>query len=107
MEGKIVKIGSEFKVFHAIAHPHRAKILSFVADNPRLHAGQISKRLGMKRSKVAYHLGLLEKYNVVMSEYKILKEAGSKGKAARVYSINEKEIDKILKSMEAFVEALK
>jgi len=97
----------KFRVLHAICHPRRAKILSFVADNPGLHAGQISKELGIKRNQVSYHLGLLEKYKVIKSEYAILEEPASKGKAARIYSINEKELNNLLKNMEAFVATLK
>jgi len=80
---------------HAAVHPIRYKILEYIADNPDSHISKIAKGLKMDRSTVSYHLGMLEKYDLVESEYKILESPHSRGKAGRVYKVNEGEIKKV------------
>lgn len=88
-----------YRKTHAALHPIRIKILDFVADNPDLHISKIAKKIGMNRSTVSYHLGLLEKFSLVDSEYKILQPPHSVGKAGRIYRVNEKEIKKIAEAI--------
>jgi len=82
---------------HAALQPERFKILEFLRENPNTHVSEIAKKMTLDRSKVAYHLGLLEDLDLVTSEYVILKEPHSMGKAGRTYRINEEEIAKITK----------
>lgn len=69
--------------------------MEFLKENPKTHISEIAEKVNMDRSTVAYHLGLLEKLDLVKSEYVILKEPSSMGKAGRIYRVNEEEIRNI------------
>jgi predicted transcriptional regulator len=85
----------DFEKMHAAVHPSRIKILEFLKKNPKTHVSEIAEKMGMDRSTLAYHLGLLERMSLVKSTYVILKQPNSMGKAGRVYCINDDEVKKV------------
>ncbi len=64
------------------------KILNSIFDNPR-YISQIVENTGLTRPAVLFHLGVLEKVELVGSEYKVLVPPNSpSGKAAKFYHVN-------------------
>ncbi|KPJ53019.1 MAG: hypothetical protein AMJ37_01950 [Dehalococcoidia bacterium DG_18] len=81
---------------HVIVEPSRWKIIKSLIKDPK-YISQIASSTESERATVSYHLGVLEKYGLVSSEYKILNKPQSKGTAARVYHIN---IDTLLSALD-------
>jgi predicted transcriptional regulator len=54
------------------------------------YLSELSKEAKMDRATLAYHLDIMERVGLVDSEYKILQEPKSKGRAARYYTLNMK-----------------
>jgi DNA-binding transcriptional ArsR family regulator len=53
------KISDAFRRSSALANPIRLKILKLLIDNRELCVCEIENALGLKQSKVSYHLALL------------------------------------------------
>lgn len=79
----------------AFADMKRIEILDSLLDKPK-YISELADALKMDRTSVAYHLGVLESADLLQSHYEILEEPRSKGKAARVYSVNIDKLRKIL-----------
>jgi len=62
----------------------------------------LSKKLKIERSRLCYHLNILEDEEILKSRYVILKEAHSKGRAGKVYSINIDKFKEAKEALEAF-----
>lgn len=60
------------------------------------------KKVKFERSKVCYHLSILESEKILKSRYVILKEAHSKGRAGKVFSINLDKFKEAKKALEDF-----
>ena len=71
----------EFELAHVIVEPARLKILRCLREKAR-YISQIADCVSMDRSTVSYHLGVLEKNGIIDSEYTILVQPASPGKAA-------------------------
>ncbi|MCK4444367.1 MAG: winged helix-turn-helix transcriptional regulator [Thermoplasmata archaeon] len=69
--------------------PIGMEILDELGKGPA-NVSEIARRLNRPRPTVAYHLGNLERFRILKSEYRIIKEGNPKGRAARVYSIDGK-----------------
>ncbi len=76
------------KIMDAILDVERLELVRILLEGKPLYLTEITKLSGMDRATLAYHLGVLERAGLVTSEYKILQEPRSKGKAARYYAIN-------------------
>jgi len=82
-----------------VMEPTRATILKSLLSNAK-YISELAGDIKLDRSSVAYHLSVLEQNNLVSSEYRILVEPHSKGKAARVYSVNLELYKKIINGIE-------
>lgn len=85
-----------------LLEPRRWAIVQTLLEKAT-HAIEIGKALSMPRSTVVYNLGILEEKGLVKGRYKILQEPKSKGKAARIYHVNEKKLEYLLKMAESLV----
>lgn len=94
------------ELVHAIVEPMRMKIIKSLLYGPK-YISQIADAIKTDRSVVSYHLGVLEKYGLLTSEYKVLVEPRSRGKAARVYKINSELLRKALAEAEKILPELK
>ena len=79
----------------AITDPIGMEILDELGKDPA-NVSELARRLDRPRPTVAYHLGNLERFQILKSEYVIIKQGNPKGRAARVYSINEKVLRRFL-----------
>lgn len=91
---------------HVIVEPLRMKILLALKEGPK-YISQIAAATKSDRSSVSYHLGVLEQYELINSEYKILVEPRSKGKAARVYSLDSERLEHALGEVDKLLPKLK
>ena len=80
---------------HALTDPIGMEILGELGKAPA-NVSELARRLNRPRPTVAYHLGNLERFQILKSEYRIIKEGNPKGRAARVYSINDKVLKRYL-----------
>lgn len=62
----------------------------------------LDKKLKIGRAKICYHLNILENAKILESKYIILQEAHSKGRAGRVYSINQDRLKEAKKAVDDF-----
>lgn len=60
------------------------------------------KKVKIERSKLCYHLNILEDVKILKSKYIILKAAHSKGRAGKVYSIDLDKFKEAKEALEAF-----
>ena len=92
----------EIALAHALVHENRLKIVETLSKQPQ-YISALADKIGLDRATTCYHLNLLEKVGIVESEYVILQQPRSKGKAARVYKLNQKRlreaVDTITKEM--------
>ncbi len=91
---------------HVIVEPTRLKILRSLMETP-LYIGKIAEAIKEDRSTVSYHLGVLEKHDLVNSEYKIIREPKSSGVAARVYQVNNIKLREALKEIQKLPQEFK
>jgi len=79
-----------------LLHPERWSIIKTLkASSSPLYINKIAEKSGVDRRLVSYHLSVLEQYGFVESEFKIIKEPQSKGKAGRFYKLTGK-VDEVL-----------
>ena len=83
---------------HVIVEPLRKEIIKSLIESPK-YISQIASSTKSDRSTISYHLGVLEKSGLVNSEYKVLVKPQSKGKAARVYTINRERLNEALEEV--------
>jgi len=89
------------KLRHGLLNETRVSIISHLLSKPQ-NISELDKQLkNTNRSTICYHLNILEDVGILKSEYQILEAAHSKGKAARVFSINH---DKLMEAVEAIQE---
>lgn len=89
------------KLRHSLLNKSRVDIIGHLIRKPQ-HISDLDKQLkDINRSTICYHLNILEDADILMSEYQILQTAHSKGRAARVYSINH---DKLQEAVQAIME---
>src|SRR3989442_15672021 len=87
------------KIMDAVLDVERLNLIRILLEGKPLYLAEIANISSMDRATLAYHLGVLEKVGVVTSEYRILQEPRSKGKAARYYSLNHKKLDEAMKAI--------
>jgi predicted ArsR family transcriptional regulator len=76
-------------------HPIRWKILSTLKkEGSPMYIDSIAKMIGTDRRLVSFHLATLEEYGFLESEFKVVEEPKSKGKAGRFYKLTAK-VDKL------------
>ncbi len=56
------------RLFHALAHETRRRILDLLRDNPGLGVGELAKSFDVSRIAVMNHLAVLEQTNLVISQ---------------------------------------
>ena len=96
------------KLLQSILNEVRMSIINQLLSREE-NIADLSKKLKIERSKLCYHLNILASENIVNSKYVILEEAHSKGKAGKVYSINQsrfKEAKKVLENFKNEVDKL-
>ena len=72
-------------------HPVRWKILnSLKAKGEEMYIDQIATVVGADRRLVSVHLGILQEHGFLTSEFKIVQEPHSKGKAGRFFKLTTK-----------------
>lgn len=81
---------------HAITDPIGMEIL-IALHKDSANVSELARRLKRPRPTVAYHLGNMERFNILKSEYIVFTESNPKGRAARVYSINQKVLKQYLR----------
>ena len=92
---------TQSKLLHSILHEVRISIISQLLLGEK-NIADLVKKVKIERSKVCYHLSILENEKMLKSRYVILKEAHSKGRAGKVYSINKDKFRKIKEAIEDF-----
>jgi DNA-binding transcriptional ArsR family regulator len=78
------------KLVDAILDTSRLELARFLAGGRAKYLSELAKEAKMDRATLAYHLDIMERVGLVDSEYKILQEPKSKGRAARYYTLNMK-----------------
>ncbi len=58
----------EARVFHALSHPLRLKIVKLLAIKGELCACEIQAAIGESQSSTSYHIGLLRKAGILKAE---------------------------------------
>ncbi len=91
------------KIVDAVLDVERLKLAKILLRGKPMYLTEISKESGMDRATLAYHLGVLERVGILRSEYRILQEPRSKGKAARYYSLNMKKWEEAVKTIRELV----
>ena len=86
-EGKMPKLRDREKLMRAIGDPHRIRLITALMNKPQ-YVSQLIKTAKLDRSAASYNLAVLESTGILQSHYVILNEPHSKGRAARVYSVN-------------------
>jgi len=72
-------------------HPIRWKILMTLEEKgTEMYIDQIADSIGEDRRLVSFHLGTLEESGILTSEFKVVEEPKSKGKAGRFYTLTPK-----------------
>lgn len=89
----------------AVLDETRLKLLNILVKFDRKYISELTKALDLDRATVSYHLSVLESAGVVSSEYKILDEPRSKGRAARYYSINRQKLNEAVEAVRGLLPA--
>jgi predicted transcriptional regulator len=89
------------KLLQSIFNEFRISIINQLLLKEENIAG-LSKKLKIERSKLCYHLNILANEKILNSKYVILEKARSKGKAGKVYSINQNKFKEVKKVLEDF-----
>jgi predicted ArsR family transcriptional regulator len=71
-------------------HPIRWKILNTLSAGTPLYIDAIAKAINEERRLVSFHLVTLQESGYLESEFKIVQEPHSKGKAGRFFKITPK-----------------
>lgn len=90
---------------HTLVHENRLKIVDSLLEKPR-HVSALAAKVGLDRATLCYHLNLLEKVGLVESEYVILEQPHSKGKAGRVYKVNKDRLQEAVKEITEHISRL-
>jgi DNA-binding transcriptional ArsR family regulator len=99
-------MAKDIELVHALIEPVRVKIIRSLLNGPK-YISQLASETQSDRSTISYHLGVLERNDLLKSKYEVLVEPRSKGKAARVYEINHKRLDQALEEIEQLLPTLK
>ncbi len=91
---------------HVIMEPLRLKIIKSLLKKPQ-YISQIATANSSDRSTISYHLGVLEKSGLLTSQYQVLVQPQSKGKAARMYRIDINCLNRALEEIERILPELK
>jgi predicted transcriptional regulator len=75
------------QLLQTLMNQSRIRIINAIQENP-LNISQIANVVGLDRSTIVYHLGLLSKVGLVNEEFKPLKAAHSTGVMGRFFRIN-------------------
>lgn len=88
-----------------VLHPERLKLYRALKESGKpLFINELADKTRTERRLVSYHLSTLEQHGFVTSEFKIVEEPHSKGKAGRFYKLTDKAINVIPKLIEALKE---
>jgi DNA-binding transcriptional ArsR family regulator len=90
---------------HALVHENRFKIVDSLLEKPR-HISALATKVGIDRATLCYHLNLLERVGLVESDYVILEQPRSKGKAGRVYKVNKDRLQEAIKEITEEISSL-
>lgn len=91
---------NKVKLRHSLLNETRVGIVSHLLGKPQ-NISDLEKQLkDTNRSTICYHLNILEDVGILESEYKILEAAQSKGRAARIYSINHDKLSEAIQAIE-------
>lgn len=88
-------LGDSGRLIRAIASPQRIKLIKTLSKEPQ-YISKLAEKTGLDRSTTSYNLAVLESAKLLDSKYVILEQSHSKGKAARVYSINKKRLNEAI-----------
>ena len=92
---------------HSILNKQRRKMIGvFLSKGPR-HISQIATDVGIDRATASYHLTALEDVGIVSSDYHILKPPQSKGRAARVFTIDRNRLRQAIEAADSLTDELK
>ncbi|MHB8105187.1 MAG: ArsR/SmtB family transcription factor [Dehalococcoidales bacterium] len=94
------------KLLYSILDETRIKIITILNKNPQ-NISELDKMMGINRSKICYHLNILEESGILKFEYNILKETHSKGRAIKTYSINTNKLGLALKAVDELRNTIK
>jgi len=89
------------KLLQSILNEVRMSIINQLLLGEK-NIADLVKKLKIERSKVCYHLSILESEKILKSRYVILEEAHSKGRAGKVYSINLNKFKEVKEALEDF-----
>jgi len=84
-----------------VLQPTRRKIVEAL-KNGSMYIGQVAEAIGEDRKNVGFHLLVLEEKGIVRGEPGVIKEARSKGRLGKFYSLTKKgqKLLKVLKELE-------
>jgi len=89
------KTEDKWRLIRALADKHRKQLVDALLKKPQ-YISQLADTVKLDRSTVSYNLAVLESAKLLESHYEILQTARSKGKAARVYSVNRAKLKEAL-----------
>lgn len=85
-----------------VLHPERLKLYKALKESGKpLFINELADKVSTDRRLVSYHLSMLEEHGFVKSEFKVVQEPHSKGKAGRFYVLTDKAEDIIPKLADA------
>lgn len=92
---------AQSKLLQSILNEFRMSIINQLLLGEK-NIADLDKELKIGRAKICYHLNILENAKILESKYIILQEARSKGRAGRVYSINQDRLKEAKKAIDDF-----
>jgi DNA-binding transcriptional ArsR family regulator len=96
---------SELELARAIIQEQRLGIINNLLQEKK-NVSQLADLTDLDRATVSYHLDILEKNNIVTSDYIMITEPHSKGKVGRFYSINQKVLAKAVDAFKRLQEQM-
>lgn len=98
----MVKVDKD-KLSHSVLNKARRDIILRLLNKKEQNISELLSQLPtnpLNRSTLCYHLNILEDAGILQSKYVILDTEGSKGRAARVYSINDAMLIKAVEAID-------
>jgi predicted transcriptional regulator len=102
----MAKLGDKEQLVRALGDAHRIELIKGLLTKPQ-YVTELAKTVKLDRPTVSYNLVVLESAGILQSQYQILEQPRSKGRAARVYSVNLPRLREALKLLEPLQSASK
>lgn len=93
------KLDNREKLVKALGDPNRIQLIKALLGKSQ-YVSELARTTKLDRPTVSYNLVVLESAGILQSEYQILVPPHSKGRAARVYSVNKARLREALELLD-------